>query len=214
MNFSPTQQRIIQDLRAHFGIEAKEISLDESSELFFNLDALNLLTIKLAPDIQALSVHSHTYDNELSIVTAHASLTLTDTRHRGCCKSAQVGEAINGGTIETLIQAANVADGRAARACLRAVGFDPIREFENYLHAYTKERDLPTLSQLELDRRFIHKVRDDRDMPDTEYRTHLSVATAGRFTSTKEMDEATISKTALYFRAIETAQKFAARKAA
>lgn len=217
-NFSPAQNRLIQDLHAHFGIEAKDVSLDESGELFFSYDALNLLTIKLAPDIQALSLSCHSFESELGIVSSHASATLTDSRHRSCVKSAQIGEAIPGGTIETLIQAANIADSRAARAVLRAVGFDPVREFQAYLHdrvqVTERARQLAELSQAEKDRRFIHKVRDDLDMDDPTYRTHLSIATLRQHTSTEGLDELNLSKIATYFRALEAAQQIAARKAA
>ena len=214
MNYSPTQQRLIADLRAHFGIEANEISLDESGELFFSLEALNLLTIKLAPDIQALSIHSHSYDNELGIVTAHASVTLADSRHRGCCKSAQVGETIPNGTIETLIQAANIADGRAARAVLRAIAFDPAREFQSYLHTQAAQRPAEPLSQEERDRRYIHKVRDDLDMDEATYRERLSVVTLGQKTSTEGMTAPQLSMCAVYFNGLAHASEIARKRAA
>ena len=142
-NFTAKQKELITALNQYFGIAASEISLDESGELFFSLDTLNLLTIKLAPDIQALSISCHSFESELNIVSAHASVTLTDSRHRSCVKSAQVDEVLPmGGKIETLIQAANIADSRAARAVLRAVGFDPVRELQSFLAHEIKSREL------------------------------------------------------------------------
>lgn len=200
-NFSTAQKQILAELRAHFGIEVKDVSLDESGELFFSLDALNLLTIRLAGDIQALSVHSQSFDNELAIATSHASVTLADGRHRGCCKSAQVGEEFPGGKIETLIQAANIADSRAARAALRAVGFDPVREFESFL--FDEETVRPdSISQEEKDRRYIHKVRDELKMTDAIYRKHLSVVTLGQKATTEGMTAAQLSMCAIYFKGL------------
>lgn len=213
-NFSPDQKNIIGAMQHHFGVDPKDVSLDETGELFFSLESLNLLTIRLAPDIQDLSISAHSYEKELCIVNSHASVTLIDGRVRSCVKGAQLEEPIPGGKIETYVQAANISDGRAARACLRMVAFDPVKEFQNYLSDQETKREIEEVTQEEKDRRFIHKVRDDLRMDEATYRQHLSTVTMGEKDSTEGMTKGQLSMCAVFFRGLLTANEMSRKKVA
>ena len=168
LNFSPQQKQIITQMEAHLGLDPKDVSLDESNELFFNVSALSLLRMRLAPDIMTFSIHSPEFDSQLQILSSAASLTLADGRGANAVKSAQVGEILHDNvTIKNLTEAENIANSRAARAVLRMIAFEPVKEFQNYLASTATTREIETISQPEKDRRFIHKIRDDQDMDET-----------------------------------------------
>lgn len=199
--FTKEQNLLIQQMQQVLGLDPKDVSLDENNELFFTIEALNLLTIKLGTDIQALSIVEHQTDGVLNIVSSVASITLADGRYRAIVKSAQIGERIGSTdkTIDTIIQASNIADSRAVRSVLRMIGFDPIKEFRNFLENKETERTEPLLSQAEKDRRLIHKLRDEMNMDDETYRRHLVIVTNGKCSSTKQMNDQQLSLTVAYF---------------
>jgi hypothetical protein len=125
------REMVVREFTSHYGIRADEIFFDDGSdEPYFGFEALSLLVNKLT-DIPKISIVSTQIDPAVGLATACCEVTLSDDRTRMYSGSAFIGEALpSRGTVEGFPQALALAQTRALRTTLRAVGFDPVRAHE------------------------------------------------------------------------------------
>ena len=130
-----TQHEIVRELTETHGLDPAQISFEgEDPTPIFDFEAVCLLSLKLT-DIQDVTCEISERDFDSQIVTARCSVRLPDGRTRVCEDSARMYEPFaDGGTIDSLRMADNVAQARAVRRGIRSVGI-------NLWHAHKKYRE-------------------------------------------------------------------------
>lgn len=129
------QHETVRELAEMHGLDPGQISFEgEDPTPIFDFEAVCLLSLKLT-DIQDVTCEISERDFESQIVTARCSVRLPDGRTRVCEDSARLHEPFaDGGTIDSLRMADNVAQARAVRRGIRSVGI-------NLWHAHKKYRE-------------------------------------------------------------------------
>jgi len=130
-----TQHEIVKELTEMHGLDPAQISFEGNDPTpIFDFEAVCLLSLKLT-DIQDITCEISDRDLESQIVTARCSVRLPDGRTRVSQDSARMYEPFaDGGTIDSLRMADNVAQARAVRRGIRSVGI-------NLWHAHKKFRE-------------------------------------------------------------------------
>lgn len=191
------QRALVQEFKEHYGIEEHEINFDERGEAHFGFEALNLLTLTLAPQIQELSVSQGIQDEEAT--TCSCFIRLADGRVRNFYATARRGEKLpSGEEVRDIVTAENVARYRALRTGLRGVGFNVLRAHREYV-AKGKAELGEEVDQAKMMRMAIHALSDELGLSDEAYREALDFAT-GR-TSTNAMNEQQLSNAHAYLKA-------------
>lgn len=173
------QAQLVREFEQHYDISPRQIGFDSrSGEPIFDYDALSVLSLVLAPDIVNMETEIERLDDAAGVASVKCRVVLRDGRSRDPLGFAFVGEAMHdGSTIDDLKQALLVAQARAARAGLRAVGFNPVQaharrmrgeDMTLNLSADPRSKDLAT----------IHILREEAglvtpDGDDTAYRNLL-----------------------------------------
>lgn len=119
------QQKIVREISETHGLDPKQISFESDDPTpIFDFEAVCMLSLKLT-DIQDITCEISDRDFDTQIVTARCSVKLPDGRTRVCEDSARLHEPIgDGGTIDSLRMADNVAQARAVRRGIRSVGIN------------------------------------------------------------------------------------------
>lgn len=129
------QHEILAEISHMHGLDPSQISFEgEDLTPIFDFEAVCLLSLKLT-DIREIACEITNRDFDSQIVTARCSVRLPDGRTRVCEDSARLHEVIgDGGTIDSLRMADNVAQARAVRRGIRSVGI-------NLWHAHKKFKE-------------------------------------------------------------------------
>jgi hypothetical protein len=122
------QETLALEFQNAYGIEPRSISFDgEQPEPIFDFESLNRLVHTLG-NFPMISTDLSQVVQEANLVIATCDIQVPDERLRHVTAGAVIGERLpNGSTIQDAAQALNVAQARALRAGLRAVGFDVVR---------------------------------------------------------------------------------------
>ncbi|MBD0370299.1 MAG: hypothetical protein ICV60_05650 [Pyrinomonadaceae bacterium] len=122
------QEDVAREFMEAYGIERQQISFDvDSPDPIFDFDALNLLVHTLG-NFPVISTDLDKVEEKTGLVTATCDITVPDNRMRHVTAASFIGETLPGGSIVgNYTQALNVAQARALRKGLRAVGFDVVR---------------------------------------------------------------------------------------
>ncbi len=120
------QEELAREFVEAYGLDRKQISFEGASEQpIFDFDALSILSLRLT-DIPDIRVEPGDFHNAAGIATAICRITLRDLRAREVYGNCLVGEVMYDGTeVADIGQALKIAQARALRTGLRAVGFDP-----------------------------------------------------------------------------------------
>ncbi len=138
------QEQLVRDFVKHYELDPDQISFDsDRGTPVFDYDALSVLSLALAPDIISMIAERGNVDHIAGIADATCVVTLRDNRSRTVYGTALVGEQMPGGNqIGDIKQALDIAQARAARRGLRAVGFDPVRAHEKRMRGEEVVLDL------------------------------------------------------------------------
>lgn len=119
------QHDIVGELVQVHGLDPKQISFEgDDATPIFDFEAVCLLSLKLT-DIKNIACEITNRDFDSQIVTARCTVELPDGRTRVCEDSARLHEQIgDGGVIDNLRMADNVAQARAVRRGIRSVGIN------------------------------------------------------------------------------------------
>lgn len=122
------QETLALEFQQAYGIEPKQVSFDgEQLEPIFDFEALNRLVHTLG-NFPMISTDLNEVIKDANLVTATCDIAVSDGRVRHVTAGAVIGEVLpNGSIIQDVGQALNVAQARALRGGLRAVGFDVVR---------------------------------------------------------------------------------------
>ncbi len=125
---SLSQEQIVSEFVETYGLDRKQISFDGNGiDPIFDFDALSILSLALS-DIPTIRVTPGDFNNLAGLATADCFVQLRDERSRSVYGHALIGETLHDDkVVEDMSQALYLARGRALRAGLRAVGFDPVR---------------------------------------------------------------------------------------
>jgi hypothetical protein len=133
--FNAAQSAIVSELcETHVGLEPEQISFEgEDATPIFDFEAVCLLSLKLT-DIEKIACEIANRDFDSQIVTARCKVVLPDGKSRVCEDSARMNEIIgDGGRIENLRMADNVAQARAVRRGIRSVGINLYHAHKRFL---------------------------------------------------------------------------------
>lgn len=208
------QHQIVREIAEMHGLDPGQISFEgDDPTPIFDFEAVCLLSLKLT-DIQDVTCEISERDFDSQIVTARCSVRLPDGRTRVCEDSARLHEPFgDGGTIDSLRMADNVAQARAVRRGIRSVGI-------NLWHAHKKFRDSGLVAE--------GHTRHDPRKPQYEevhvlagnlgliepgskerYKAFLAESYDGR-TSAKDLDDAELQRLLISLRAMDRVRKAAA----
>jgi hypothetical protein len=145
------QEEMAREFMEAYGLARKQISFDGVSEQpIFDFDALSILSLKLT-DIPDIRVEPGDFHNAAGIATAICRITLRDGRTREVYGNCLVGEVMHDDSEGSDIgQALKIAQARALRTGLRAVGFDPVRAHRMQQSEAGEFQDLRTSQLAEL----------------------------------------------------------------
>jgi hypothetical protein len=206
------QQHItIAELSEMHGLDPTQISFEgDDITPIFDFEAVCLLSLKLT-DIREIACEITNRDFDSQIVTARCSVRLPDGRTRVCEDSARMHEQIgDGGTIDTLRMADNVAQARAVRRGIRSVGI-------NLWHAHKKFRESGEVANghTRYDPRKpvyeeIHVLAQNLGLIDggdkEPYRSFLAESYEGR-TSARDLDDDDLQRFLVTLRAMNRVKK-------
>ena len=145
------QEELAREFVEAYGLDRKQISFEGASEQpIFDFDALSILSLRLT-DIPDIRVEPGDFHNAAGIATAICRITLRDLRAREVYGNCLVGEVMYDGTeVADIGQALKIAQARALRTGLRAVGFDPVRARKSQQVEGTQFKDLRSTELAEL----------------------------------------------------------------
>jgi hypothetical protein len=205
------QHEIVSELSQMHGLDPTQISFEgEDLTPIFDFEAVCLLSLKLT-DIREIACEITNRDFDSQIVTARCSVRLPDGRTRVCEDSARMHETIgDGGTIDSLRMADNVAQARAVRRGIRSVGI-------NLWHAHKKFKESGQASSghLRYDPRRpvyeeVHVLAGNLGLiegGDKEaYKAFLAESYDGR-TSARDLDDAELQRFLISLRAMNRVKK-------
>jgi hypothetical protein len=186
------QEEIVREFTETYGIDASQISFDgEKPEPLFDFEALNLLATTLG-NFPSIITEIGDVDGAMGLVTSSCEIKLPDGRRRVVFGAAVVGEDMpEEKLIETIPQALNVAQARALRKGLRAVGWDAFRahrqQGENIL-TFNPSPDIAKneIAELHILAKDVGLITSDGDK--TNYYRMMAIWFPGVKTS-KELDE-------------------------
>jgi hypothetical protein len=209
------QHETVKEITEMHGLDPSQISFEgEDPTPIFDFEAVSLLSLKLT-DIQDLTCEIMDRNAQTEIVTARCTVRLPDGRTRVCEDSARLHEPFgDGGTIDTLRMADNVAQARAVRRGIRSVGI-------NLWHAHKKYRESGSVA--------LGHTRHDPRKPVYEeihviagnvglitngnkeaYKAFLAETFDGR-TSAKDLDDEDLQRFLVLLRAIDRINKAGAK---
>lgn len=205
------QHEIVSELSTMHGLDPTQISFEgEDLTPIFDFEAVCLLSLKLT-DIREIACEITNRDYDSQIVTARCSVRLPDGRTRVCEDSARMHETIgDGGTIDSLRMADNVAQARAVRRGIRSVGI-------NLWHAHKKfkESGEGSSGHLRHDPRRpvyeeVHVLAGNLGLIDggdkEAYKAFLAESYDGR-TSARDLDDAELQRFLISLRAMNRVRK-------
>jgi len=122
------QEELAREFMETYGLERKQIGFDGSSpDPIFDYEALSLLSLVLG-DIPSIRTEPGDFNNAAGLASAICHLTLNDNRSREVFGTCLVGEILHDNSeVADISQALKIAQARAVRNGLRAVGFDPVK---------------------------------------------------------------------------------------
>lgn len=128
------QQLIIDELVRVHGLDPSQISFDGNDLTpIFDYEAVSTLTLKLTDiqDIECWIVDRSFNAGKAS--TAKCRITLPDGRTRTVEETVEVGEVVNGRTLETSRDTDGMAQNRAVRRGIRSVGINLWRAHQAFM---------------------------------------------------------------------------------
>lgn len=129
------QEELAREFSTDYGLDLSQITFySERLEPEFDFEALNYLTNVLG-NFPSISTEPDEVFTQFGLVIATCEITLPDNRFRKVFGSAYVGEKLQNGTmIGDIPQALNIAQARALRKGLKAVGWDALRAHQARKH--------------------------------------------------------------------------------
>lgn len=187
--FTKDQAAIVEELCRSHDLEPTQISF-EGSELnpIFDYEAVCALSLKLT-DIRAIDCEIKTIDPMRHLTSVAAcTVILPDGRTRTVEESADIGEEINGRTLETKRDADGLAQNRAVRRGIRSVGINLFKAHKAWLSSGEPSAGTTDFDPRAVLVREIHALADEIGYSKHEYRELVASAFDGR-TSTTELTE-------------------------
>jgi hypothetical protein len=122
------QEEIVREFTTAYDIDPSQISFDsERPEPIFDFEALNLLATLLG-NFPSIVTDLGDVNEAMGLVTSSCEIRMSDGRTRVVFGAAVVGEEMpDSKLIESIPQALSLAQARALRKALRAVGWDAFR---------------------------------------------------------------------------------------
>jgi hypothetical protein len=139
------QEQLAREFKQHYGIEASQIGFEtDRPDPIFDYDALSVLSLALTDEIVNMSTEPVGSNEVTGVVMMKCVVTLRDGRTREPIGTAALGEVMpGGGEIADFKQALDVAQARAVRKGLRAVGFDPVKAHQKRMRGEDLALNLP-----------------------------------------------------------------------
>lgn len=160
--YTKEQLKIIEDYGRCYGIEHDQISFNGAFNTGPIFDAAAVATLSLMlTDIRSIEVTNR--DRNGDAVVVYVKAVLPDGRDRGVAGTCLIGEILpNGDVIETETAAGNVAESRAFRKAIRALGIDLHKA---HLHFVENGRKIEAVPESTADRqrrlsRNIHRIAE------------------------------------------------------
>jgi len=125
---NPTDPKdLVLEMMAEYDLSESNVSVKTNGEITFDLEALQILTRQLCTQLKHDELTIRPFGEDQRFYYCDSTLTLKDGTTVKRSGVAMIGEPLGNEVIVTALQALSIAGGRAYRACLRAIGFDPIR---------------------------------------------------------------------------------------
>ncbi|MEZ5421821.1 MAG: hypothetical protein R2682_01845 [Pyrinomonadaceae bacterium] len=187
--YTSDQAAIVQELCRSHDLEPEQISFDGSDlNPIFDYEAVCALSLKLT-DIRAIDCEIKRVDpmQHLRSVAA-CTVILPDGRTRTVEESAEVGEEVNGRTLETKREADGIAQNRAVRRGIRSVGINLYKAHKTWLSNGEATPGTTDYDQRAAVIKQIHALSDELGFSKDEYRDLLAAGYGPR-TSSSELDD-------------------------
>lgn len=202
-----TPEQIKEQFKAAYDIDPEQIFFDEKGSPFFDHEALQLLAIKLAPQVRNIEIELAQLSKADRFVVASCSVYLEDGRARTTTGSVLLSTAGSEEDENKAFESAVLlANSRALRSGLRSIGFDPIKAHLAAQNGNVIELKPRTAAdEFTITQKAIHALRDEMNLADDVYRRYLILAT--KKSSTKQMNEQEIRQALTYLQALNEGRK-------
>ena len=204
------EQKLIraQFIAAH-GLDADQISFEgDSNEPILDYESLNMLRLKLT-NIESIDTSYISRDYDMGYASCEATGNLPDGRNSRITESAEIGEPMpDGGKLETMRQAVNVAQARALRRLIRALGINILKAHQEYIQKGNTSEGVPVDPRIARTKE-IHALAAEigyiNGTDKSDYQNHIAAMFDGR-TSSKDLDDLELSKLTTSLRALRRLQ--------
>lgn len=202
-------KELVQELSEQYGLTEANISVKSNGEIQLDLEGLQILTSQLCTQLAEDELSPRPFHDDQKYFYCESTLTLGDGRRVKRTGTAMMGEALGDhDSVQTAQQAISIASGRAYRASLRAIGFDPIRAHKMKNSGLTLVIETEDQRKSNL-RKQIHGIATDLKLIDgsdrSKYTATLAAMYDGRI-STTDLDEDECQQFLAFLRAKQQAR--------